>query len=214
MNILKGIWMVLWILFYPEVVFNQDINFIMDGKESTMNDKTSDLPQEKLKIKSDKPLKIYFFTGTNYLFSKAIGSAGSIYFGANAFYPVTPKFTLEFGASLNYSDLTYFPTGFFPETNLSVPDLHSASLILYTRGSYFLSSRLTLSGMAFKRFSPYHCPSVNPDFLNFNQQGMSLELNYRLFQNLHIGAQFNFTENRDPFYPSRLTQPVFDNYYW
>jgi len=67
--------------------------------------------------------------------------------------------------------------------------------------------------MAFKQFSPYRYPAVNPNFINHNREGMSFELNYRLFQNFHIGAQFNIIKSDGPFYPARLTQPVIDNYY-
>ncbi len=175
---------------------------------------TTELSQEELNIKQNKSLNINFFTGMNYLYCKEIGSIGSSYIGAGASYPVTPKFTVEFGAAINYSQLAGLPSGFFPENHLAEQDLHTASLTLFTRGNYFVSSRLTLTGTAYKSYVPYKSPSVNPYFHNGNRQGMSFELNYRLFENLHIGAQFNLMKNSSPFYPSRLSQPVFDNYYW
>lgn len=174
----------------------------------------AELSQEEHNIRQNKPLKINFFTGMNYLYSKGIGSVGSTFVGANASYPVAPKFTVEFGAAINYSRLTDLPSGLFPENHLTEQDLHTTSMTLYTRGNYFVSSRLTLTGTAFKSFSPYESPSVNPYFLNRNRQGMSFELNYRLFENFHIGAQFNLMKCSSPFYPTRLTQPAFENYYW
>lgn len=169
--------------------------------------------QEKLNIKHFKPLNINYYTGTNILFSKRYGSASNIYFGAGASYRVTPRFTMEFGTALNFSRLTGMPSGLYTDNQIYKPNLQTTSITLYTKGSYFLSSRLTLSGMAFKQFSPHSYPAVNPYFVNYNQEGMSFELNYRLFQNLHIGAQFNVIQNNGPFYPSSLTHPVFDGYY-
>jgi hypothetical protein len=174
----------------------------------------ADLSQEKLNIRQNKPLNINLFTCINYLYYKGIGSVGSTFIGANASYPVAPRFSVEFGAALNYSQLTYLPKGLFPENHLTKQGLHATGMTLYTRGNYFVSSRLTLAGTAFKSFSPYESPSVSPYFLNVNRQGMSFELNYRLFENFHVGAQFSFMKSNSPFYPSRLTQPVFDNYYW
>ncbi len=197
MKLLKLISITLPLLYLPFMAFNQD-----------------HLSQEKLDIRNDKSLNFNFFTGTNYLFSNGYGSAGSIYFGTNVLYPVAPRFTLEFGTAVNFSRMIGIPAGLFPENKLSEPTLHATSVVLYARGNYFLSSRLTLSGTAFKQFSPDKYPAVNPYFINQSQEGMSFEFNYRLFQNLHIGAQFSFIKNNGPFYPSRVNQPVIDNYYW
>ena len=169
--------------------------------------------QEKLNIKHPKPLNVNYYTGTNILFSKRYGSASNIYFGAGASYTITPRFTMEVGSTLNFSRLTDIPSGLYTDNQLYKPNLQTTSITLYTKGSYFLSSKLTLSGMAFKRFSPYNYPAVNPYFANHNQEGMSFELNYRLFQNFHIGAQFNVIQNNSSFYPLGLTQPGFDGSY-
>src|SRR4030042_1409392 len=150
MRRLKVISISLLILFCPFLVFtqnhpeDQDVNTSPDDKELIENHPGREIAQEKLDIRSNKHLNINFFTGTNYLFSKGTGSAGSIYFGTSAAYPVTPKFNLEFGAALNFYRLTDLPSGFFPENHLSEPGLHTANVTLYTRGDYFLSSRLTL----------------------------------------------------------------------
>src|SRR4030042_4287382 len=153
MKRLKVISISLLILSCPFLVFtqnhpeDQDVNASLDDKELIENHPGREIAQEKLDIRSNKPLKINFFTGTNYLFSRGIGSACSIYFSTSAVYPVTPKFTIESGAAVNFYRLTDLPSGFFPENNLSEPSLHTASVNLYAKGDYFLSSRLTLSGM-------------------------------------------------------------------
>jgi hypothetical protein len=220
MRLLRSIVVSGMIFLMPVMVFaqnhpdEQDTNVNMFDKDVIESNEAGSISQQKLDIKSNKPLDFKFFTGTDFLFSKGYGSAGSFHFGANAFYPVTPRFTMEFGTTLSYTRLTCLPPGFFPENNLSEPALNATSVTLYTRGHYFLSSRLTLSGMAFKRFSPYKYPVINPNFVNTNLEGMSFGLNYRLFENFHVGAQFNFIRNNSPFYPSRLSQSVLDNYYW
>ncbi len=219
MQLLRFIWTTALLLCITVMIFSQnqiaeqDTELELVDKELIEDHKSEPESEVKLNIENHKHLNINYYTGTNFLFSKQFGSASNIYFGAGASYPVTPRFTMEFGTAVNFSRLTGLPSGFFSDDQLSEPNLHTTSITLYTRGSYFLSSRLTLSGMAFKQFSPYKYPAVNPSFVNYNQEGMSFELNYRLFQNVHIGAQFNLIRNNGPFYPSRLTQPVFDNYY-
>ena len=212
-------WTTVLVLGIPIMVFSQnqiaeqDMNPGLVDKELIENPESESESQGKLKIKHHKPLNINYYTGTNLLFTNQYGSASNIYFGAGASYPVTPRFTMEFGTAVNFSRLADLPSGFFPDTQLSKHNFQTTSITLYTRGSYFLSSRLTLSGMAFKQFSPYMSPDVNPSFINYNQEGMSFELNYKVFQNFHIGAQFNLINHNGPFYPSRLTRPVFNNYY-
>lgn len=200
MSALIKIGVIILMLFFPFPVLTQ-------------NQKT-ELSQEELNIRQNKHLNINYFTGINYLYCKGIGSVGNTFIGVNASYPVAPIFSVEFGAAFNYSQLTYLPTGLFPENHLTKQVLHTTGMTIYTRGNYFVSSRLTLTGTAYKSFLPYGSTSVNPYFLNRGRQGMSFELNYRLFENFHIGAQFSFMKSDRPFYPSRLTQPVFDNHYW
>lgn len=213
-------WTTVLFLCIPMMVFSQtqiaeqDTDSELVDKDLIEDHESEPLSEGKLNIKHDNTLNINYFTGTNFLFSKQYGTASNIYFGAGASYPVAPRFTMEFGTAVNFSRLTDLPSGFLPDDQLSKQNLHTTSITLYARGNYFLSSRLTLSGMAFKQFSPYNYPAINPSFINYNQEGMSFGLNYRLFQNVHIGAQFNLIKSNGPFYPSRLTQPVFDTYDW
>ncbi len=170
--------------------------------------------QEELDIRNYKRLKINYYTGTNFILSNQFGSASSLYFAAVATYPVTPRFTLEFGTKADFSRFSGIPSGLYPEYPVSEQNLYTAGITLFARGSYYLSSRLTLSGTAFRQLSPHEYPAVNPRFMNRNRDGMSFELNYRLFENLQIGAQFNIIRNDGPFYPYHLRQPAFDNHYW
>ncbi|MBN2213668.1 MAG: hypothetical protein JW723_05435 [Bacteroidales bacterium] len=215
----KIIWIFFWMLVFPLQVFtqnqsnDQDVMRGPEDRDYIENPDTGETSQQKLDIKHNKPLNFNYFTGINILFPKGIGPASSFCFGANASYPVAPGFTVELGAAMNFLQLTELPSGLFPENPASEANKQITNVVLYAKGNYLLSSRMTLSGMAFKQFSPFSSPSVSPYFLNHNQEGMSIEMNYRLFQNFNIGAQFRFIRNGSPFYPSRLTQPVFDNYY-
>lgn len=220
MKFMRLICTLILFLFLPLTGFGQyqkdkpETHITPDDKDLIEQHETTGLSKEKLNIINNKRLKISYYTGADFIFSNRFGSASNIHFRTNASYPVTPRFTIEFGTVINFSRLTGIPAGFYPEYPLSVQSLNTTGITLYSGGSYYLSSRLTLSGMAFKQFSPDKYPAVNPSFINYNQEGVSFGLNYKLFENLQIGAQFNYIRNDGPFYPYRLNQPVFDNYYW
>ena len=164
--------------------------------------------------KTENPIRLHSFVGTDFSYSKLFGFGQGINFGINGSYSLSKRFILSAGSYIDFSRFSKFPTGLTSESSNIPSGFNAAYISVYVRGDYFVTPRLTLTGIAFKEFSPYHNQTINPMFLNYNREGMSVGVNYQLFENVHVGAQFNYFRNDNPYLPFRGNKSVIDNYYW
>lgn len=207
----RGIILLTFFLFAPVVLSAQEGENNPPDKELISKDQSGVLSNGKLDIKHYKPLNFNLYTGSSFFYSGRFGSGNTFYIGSNAAFILSPRFTLEFGTSLNFNRLTGIPSGFYPENDLNHQPFNFSGITLYTRGSYYFSERLRMNATAFKQFSTSKYHVINPFFTSYNSEGMSVELNYKLFRNVNVGAQFNFIRNDNPFFPSQLTYPEMNN---
>lgn len=132
-----------------------------------------------------------------------VGISGSKY-GAGAYtylspflsYRVSPKFRLDVGASyiqgFNNSGINEYFFGKNP-----------AYLSVFARGNYLVSDKLLISGAVYKMFD-LNKPETS-DILSqkkkFNNYGVMLGVDYKITENLTIGAQINFSDRNPYYYP-------------
>ncbi len=135
-----------------------------------------------------------------------VGISGSIY-GAGAYtymspflsYRVSPKFRLDVGASyiqgFNNSGINDFYFGKNP-----------AYLSVFARGNYLVSDKLMISGAVYKTFdlTQPQTSDLNSQKRSLNNYGIMVGAEYKVTENLTIGAQLNFSDrntNYNPLHP-------------
>lgn len=191
------------------------------GKDSLVNDYDLILNQDiqgftndNSTAKIENPLRMNYFAGTDLSYSSLFGYGQGINLGANGSYALNSRFRMSVGSYVRFSRLSNVPSVFNSESGFPSTGFTSTLFGFYARGDYFLTPRLIVSGTLFKEFSPFSGQAVNPLFLNHNREGMSLQFNYKLLNNLHIGAQFNYIKTDNPYHPYGVNRSVYDNYYW
>lgn len=97
-------------------------------------------------------------------------------------YSLTPKFKLDIGGILCQSSGNLFgnETGSF----------NSTSFLLFAKGNYLLTDKLTLTGSAYKTFYPNSV--LNSDLnkkYSTDNYGFSLGMDYKINKHLSFGAQ-------------------------
>ncbi|HNX07078.1 MAG TPA: hypothetical protein PKL96_05805 [Bacteroidales bacterium] len=131
------------------------------------------------------------------------GISGSKY-GAGAYtyvspflsYKVTPKFRLDVGASyiqgFNNSGINEFYFGKNP-----------AYLSVFARGNYLVSDKLMISGAVYKTFdlNQAQTTDLNSQKRSLNNYGIMVGAEYKVTENLIIGAQLNFSDRNPAYYP-------------
>ena len=192
-----------------------DVSDSLTADKDFFTTSESQFPSLKSEEKiSQNPLKFNPFVGTDFSYSKLFGVRNGVNVGFNGSYTVSPRFILSAGSFIGFSRFSNVPLIFPVNDQSGLSSFNSTFISIYARGDYLVTPRLTIAGIAYKNFSPYRVENINPMFMNFNSQGMSLQFNYKLFENVHIGAQFNFSSNQNQYLPFGVNHSYPDNYYW
>jgi long-subunit fatty acid transport protein len=124
-------------------------------------------------------------------------------------YSVTPKFSLDVGGILSTGS-----SSLYPEQSGSSG---STSGLLFARGNYLLTERITVSGSIYKMIYPNNYYSIDQNKRYSSQNySYSLGMNYKVTKNLSFGAQVvvNKGINYNPLFqsqPSLFGGSSFDN---
>ncbi|MBN2609985.1 MAG: hypothetical protein JXB00_00350 [Bacteroidales bacterium] len=159
------------------------------------------------------PLKMNYYAGTGFSWTGLYGSGQGIYAGADGSMKISQRFRVSAGSFVRFSRYSHMPSFSASEPGVSFSSFNHATLGFYAKGDYLLTPKLTLTGIAFKEFSPFQNEHINPMFLNSNREGVSFQLNYRILENLHFGARFDYIKNDQP-YSIYRNRSVIDNYFW
>lgn len=122
------------------------------------------------------------------------GSVLSSYVSPNLNFDVTPKLNISAGALIinnNFSNFQQSPVfAQSPILNQNMTDSY-----LYVQGDYKLNEKFTLSGGALKKVnaSPYQ-QQMNPMAKNYDYSAYNVGMRYKVNENAHIEAQFNFIQ--------------------
>ncbi|MFO7658568.1 MAG: hypothetical protein R6W78_16030 [Bacteroidales bacterium] len=170
---------------------------------------TNDAGQKSRKF----PLKMNYYAGTGFSWSGLYGAAQGMHAGADGSFKINQSFRLSVGSFVRFSRYSNMPGFSASEPGISQSAFNHATMGFYAKGDYLLTPRLTLTGIAFKEYSPYQNKNINPLFLNTNREGVSFQLNYRIKENLHFGARFDYIKNDHP-YAIYRNRSVIDNYFW
>lgn len=133
--------------------------------------------------------------------SIAFGSSFSTFGkGFNAFGNfISPEFTfpinkkLAVKAGLAYSTLYYPNFGLENSSNSRTFDQYGS---VYISGIYQLTEKLIVAGTAFKSFPlSEQSPQANPRALDFSNEGIILDMNYKLSDKVSVSAGFKYQKH-------------------
>ncbi len=133
--------------------------------------------------------------GTEFTFSPGNFYGPSYYIAPDFSYLVTPRFRLSGGIGLGYGQ-------FYPLYNTSAEQdnmLPMTRLFLYARGSYFITSRLTISGIAYKAINDVPRLTRYDTYLHHNYHGMGVGFNYKFSDSFSVGFEMRIQHNS--YYP-------------
>ena len=111
-------------------------------------------------------------------------------------YRVSPKFRLDVGASyiqgFNNNGINEFYFGKNP-----------ACLSVFARGNYLVNDKLLISGAVYKTFdlNQPQTSDLNSQKKSLNNYGIMVGAEYKITENLTIGAQVNFSDRNPAYYP-------------
>ena len=143
---------------------------------------------------NNKKLNVNVNMGTSVAVSH--GKFYSGYYMAPDFnYQVSPRLNVRVGVV--YMNATIPPLSISENQSYTFPTVNNISV--FTEGRYSVNSRLSVSGSAYKQVNT-NVHAVNPKAFDFNMQGVSVGFDYKLSEGIHVGAQFNFQNNTNPYY--------------
>lgn len=145
---------------------------------------------------------------------------GSTFYVAPSFtYAFSKKFSMQGGVMFMNNNYSYTANQVFgqPDTRLfSQPSKYET--VVYAKGNYQVNNRLTFTGTVVKNFSDNS--GMQNQSWNNNFQMMSMGMNYKLSDNITLGAGLRVMQgsgyynpyqfgNSSPFYPSMFNNDTF-----
>lgn len=111
-------------------------------------------------------------------------------------FPVYKKFSMQVG--LGYSSLFFGQSG---ESMFGTNPSQYGSL--YVSGTYQINEKLTIRGTGYKTFLLNPTPqeeTVNPGAMDFSNQGLILDIDYKVSEHFRINASFEYRKQNYPAY--------------
>jgi hypothetical protein len=169
-------------------------------KDNVYETSQIDVPSPALK-KSNK-LHTGLEVGTSFTYSPGNFVGPSFYIAPNLTYKVSPRFLVQAGIGLERSNFYSLYN-----SNDSRDILPMTQAFVYARGSYLISSNLTVDGTVYKTFNDVPKLSGYSPAVRYSQNGAIVGINYKLNNSISIGFHvkmsnnsYNF-QNSDPFNP-------------
>ncbi len=129
--------------------------------------------------------------GTGFAFSPHNFYGPAYYIAPGFSYRVTPRFILSGGVGAEFG--RFYPL--YDGGNQEDQILPMTRAFLYACGTYLLSSRLSISGVAYKVINDVpRLTQYNPA-VNYNYQGIGVGFNYKITESLSVGFEMQIQQN-------------------
>lgn len=138
--------------------------------------------------------------GSSFLYSKNFGSGMSSYVAPELSYNLTPRFRIHAGIMLLNSNVLV-NRYYLNEPSVVVKTKPTTSALAYVAGSYLISDRFSVTGMVLRDMTnpqAYGRNGYNPSV-----QAMSLHLDYKISDNITIGAGMQMRQGSNWGYPNQ-----------
>ncbi|MBN1185027.1 MAG: hypothetical protein JXB49_22265 [Bacteroidales bacterium] len=147
-----------------------------------------------------KKIDFNLSAGAGFTSFKGYGNMFSNFIQPEWSYHVSPKFNINFGTTIIRHTYNGAPDFYSFNTNSLYGNFTSA--MIYAEGEYKLTNRVTLSGMGYKEIPASKTPQgYNPYLFNYLNQGMAMSINYRIKDNMHIGASISINDGANTYSP-------------
>ena len=172
----------------------------LQAQEFGSNIKTDSEDQTEVKLQKQEGFKpdVRVTLGTSFSsFGPGLNSFGT-FIAPEISMPVTRKFSMQVG--LGYSSMFYSVPG---ETMFSGNASQYGSI--FVSGTYQVNEKLTVRGTGYKTFLLNPTPpgeTANPFATDFSNQGVILDMDYKVTDKFRIAVSFEYREQNYPgFYP-------------
>ena len=129
--------------------------------------------------------------GTGFAFSPHNFFGPTYYIAPGFSYTVTPRFILSGGVGAEFG--RFYPL--YEGGNQEDQILPMTRAFLYARGTYLLSPRLSISGVAYKVINDVpRLTRYNPA-VNYNSQGIGMGFNYKITESFSVGFEMQIQQN-------------------
>ena len=187
------------------------ISFIQAYPQYDISEYFADTTQQGYTLESDvpseQPKKVDFHLGTGMSFTSFQGSGNMYtnYIAPEWSYRFTPRFNVNFGTAIIRQSYNNIPNFYFMNDESSLSGSYNTAFI-YAEGEYQLTKRITVSGMGYKEVPLTKKPAHNPYLFSYLNQGMAMEINYQITDNMNIGATITIQDGASPY------SPYYNNY--
>ncbi len=154
----------------------------------------------------------YSFLNSRPDFGMQVGTSFSTGFGGGSLFTQSFAPHMQFRPGQNFSMVvgSVFSTGTFGgatpfalQGDAGMPD-RMYSTTVYALGAYQVSPRLVITGGAWaerNNMDMMFAPAMNPQAFDLNPRGMMMGMEYRVTDNLRVGAEINVSQGYNPFNP-------------
>lgn len=141
-----------------------------------------------------KNLSYSLSTGTSIGFSNSSKSFFNTYVIPQASFTISPKMAISFGTEISKSNFRRYYSPFLGELMVSQPQNITTSTV-FVNGSYRVSDKLTIIGGGYKQFDlTKNQNTINPRALDFDSEGVNVGFDYKINENLRIGAEIGINK--------------------
>ena len=152
--------------------------------------------------------------GTSFGVSSGSGGLFGVYVSPHVKYKVSPKFSVNFGATISNSNYINYlsPYGF---ENTVRFDNNITQTFLYAEGQYQVNNRLMINAKGYKEIYRFDEPQINPRALDLDGGGVAVGFQYKVTENFHFGAEIGMRKGNTPYNPysvGNFGQPGFNNF--
>lgn len=153
------------------------------------DDNKIDVPN--IKASGDKKIHTGLEAGTSFSYAPGNFYGPSYYIAPNISYLVSPRFLLEAGAGIVRSN--YY--ALYNDRGINSGMLPMTRAFLYTKGSYFLTSRLTVDGTVYKTLNDVPKLTKYSSPIKYSQNGAIVGFNYKINNSLSFGFHVQMTNS-------------------
>jgi hypothetical protein len=148
--------------------------------------------------KTNDKLNYSFSVGTSFITAKNFGSGMASYVAPEVTYKLSPRVKINAGVMFINSNFALRPRYFTNEQSVVIKTKPTNSAIAYVEGDYLVNSRLSISAMIMRDVAGNQTGFSN---VNSPVQSMSVNMNYKITDNITIGAGMHINQGVDYGYP-------------
>jgi hypothetical protein len=167
------------------------------GSPAWVPDTTGGIPGKSGALSSGR-VHTNLTIGSSFSSWSGYGSMLTTYVSPSFSYRVSPKITLRAGITISNNALFGYRPWYGAES-LNTYDANFSKALVYLEGTYLVTNRLTISGLAYKEFTIDDNSRFTNPFTRNNPQGIYMNADYRISDGFHFQAGFGYSKGYSPF---------------